>query len=119
MADMPFFGGVVSTGSGSGGTLNYDALTNRPVVNLTGSPVVISELETGVYNIDGTWKLTADDTERETSKDDLFFVSNDDSGCRLTWITAGEIRTYHVPVDGTSDDITESIVESTDEVIYF
>jgi len=119
MADMPFFGGVVSAGGGTGGTLNYDALTNKPVVNITGSPVVISELETGVYNIEGSWSLTADDTERVSLKDDLFYVSNDETGCKLTWITAGEIRTYSIPVDGTADDITEDTVESTGEVIYF
>ena len=80
MADIPFFGGVATSGGGSGGTTNYDMLINKPVINVSGDPVVICDLETGVYNIEGTWSITSDDVKRETLKDDLFYVSekNDD-----------------------------------------
>lgn len=117
MADMPFFGGVVSTGGGTGGTTDYDALSNKPVTNLTGSPVVICELETGVYNIEGTWAMTADDTAKETLNDDLFYVFNDENECKLTWISAGEIHTYHVSAGGTVSDVVEDSIATTDEVV--
>lgn len=116
MADMPFFGGVVS-GGGTGGTTDYDALSNKPVVNLNGSPVVICELETGVYNIDGSWVMTADGAAKETLKDDLFYVFNGETECKLTWISAGQIHTYHVPSDGTASDVVEDSIATTDEVM--
>lgn len=78
--------------------------------------IVISVLSTGVYNIDGTWKMTPDDQERATGKDDLFYVFNDESGTRLTWVGAGKIVTYNVPQGGTADDIVESEVATIDEV---
>ena len=117
MADMPFFGGAISSGGGTGGTTDYDALSNRPVTNLTGHPVVISELASGVYNIDGTWAMTADDTPRETMKDDMFYVYNGESGCRLTWITAGDIHTYRVSADGSAGDIEEDSVATTEDIV--
>ena len=46
---------------GGGGTTNYDQLSNRPVQNISGDPVVISTLTSGVYNIDGSWVITADE----------------------------------------------------------
>ena len=75
MSDIPFWSG--GSGSGTGGVSNYDQLSNKPVTNISGSGIVISSLSTGVYNIDGTWKITSDDDERETLKDDLFYVKND------------------------------------------
>lgn len=98
---------------------NYDKLQNKPVVNLSGTPVVVSSLVTGVYNIDGTWAMTLDDAERQTLKDDLFYVSNDETGCHLTWVTAGKLYTYYVPANGSATDIEENGVDSTDDVIYF
>lgn len=106
----------IGGGGGSGGVSDYNELQNRPVINITGTDVVISGLTTGVYNIDGTWKMTADDTERTTGKDDLFYVFNDDSGCRLTWISAGVIKTFGVPSGGTVSNITESETATVEEV---
>lgn len=64
MSDIPFWSG--GSGGGTGGVSNYDQLSNKPVTNISGSGIVISSLSTGVYNIDGTWKITPDDDERET-----------------------------------------------------
>ena len=111
--DMPFFSG----GSGGwGGASDYDALSNQPVVNLTGDPVVIAELETGVYNIDGTWAMTRDDEPKATLRDDLFYVSNENGESKLTWITAGKINTYFVPEGGTADDIETGDIPTTDMI---
>lgn len=106
MADIPFFSAIQSGGGGgSGGVTCYDALTNKPITNLTGAPVIISKLSSGIYNIDGTWAITPDDSPRQTSKDDLFCVLNDNSECKLTWIRAGEIKVFNVPQGGSSSDI--------------
>lgn len=116
MSDIPFFVGAGSSG-GSGGTTNYDMLTNKPVINMTGDPVIICELGTGVYNIEGTWSITSDDVKRETLKDDLFYVSNDEVECRLTWISAGMFHTYQVPSGGSASDISEDTLATADGVI--
>ena len=115
MSDIPFWSG--GSGGGTGGVSNYDKLSNKPVTNISGSGVVISSLSTGVYNIDGTWKITPDDDERETLKDDLFYVKNDGDNVKLTWISAGLIKTYGVPSDGGKDDIVEDSVATSSAVI--
>lgn len=103
-------------GGGSGGVSDYNLLRNRPVVNISGSGVVINALSTGVYNIDGTWKMTPDDVERTTNKDDLFYVFNDGEGSRLTWVSAGQIKTFGVPDGGTAADIVESEIATVEDV---
>lgn len=115
MSDIPFWSG--GSGGGTGGVSNYDKLSNKPVTNISGSGIVISSLSTGVYNIDGTWKITPDDDERETLKDDLFYVKNDGDNVKLTWISAGLIKTYGVPSDGGKDDIVEDSVATSSAVI--
>lgn len=115
MSDIPFWSG--GSGGGTGGVSNYDKLSNKPVTNISGSGIVISSLSTGVYNIDGTWKITPDDDERETLKDDLFYVKNDGNNVKLTWISAGLIKTYGVPSDGGKDDIVEDSVATSSAVI--
>lgn len=115
MSDIPFWSG--GSGGGTGGASNYDKLSNKPVTNISGSGIVISSLSTGVYNIDGTWKITPDDDERETLKDDLFYVKNDGDNVKLTWISAGLIKTYGVTSDGGKDDIVEDSVATSSAVI--
>lgn len=117
MADLNWASALANFGGGgSGGVSDYNLLQNRPVINIAGTGVVISELTTGVYNIDGTWKMTADDEERATNKDDLFYVFNDESGSRLTWVSAGKIKTFGVPSGGTAEDVTESETATVEEV---
>ena len=120
MADLSWISALTNQGGGggsSGGVSDYDQLKNRPVTNIAGTGTVISALETGVYNIEGTWKLTPDDIERETLDDDLFYVMNNGAESKLTWISAGQIKTYGVPVGGTAADITEGSIATTEEVV--
>ena len=95
---------------GGGGTTNYDQLSNRPVQNISGDPVVISTLTSGVYNIDGSWVITADDKPKATYKDDMFYVLNEDGICKMTWITAGEIYTYSSTNGGDASSVEEDRV---------
>lgn len=115
MSDIPFWSG--GSGGGTGGVSNYDQLSNKPVTNISGSGIVISSLSTGVYNIDGTWKITPDDDEHETLKDDLFYVKNDGENVKLTWISAGLIKTYGVSAGGSKDDIVEDSVATSSAVM--
>lgn len=119
MADMSWMSALWASGSGSGsgGASNYNELTNQPVTNVIGTGVVISALSTGVYNIDGSWKMTEDDIERTSYNDDLFYVLNDGAMVKLTRISAGEIQTMNVPVGGTAADIVTDEVATAEEVM--
>lgn len=115
MTDLSWINAVVSLGSGGGGTggdgvTDYNLLNNKPVTNISGSPVIINSLSTGIYNIDGTWAITPDDKPRETRKDDMFYVLNENGVCKLTWISAGEIYTYSSDNNGSADSIVEDRV---------
>lgn len=116
MADLSFISALINQGGG-GGVTDYDLLTNRPVTNIVGAGIVVSALPTGVYNIEGTWKLTTDDEERATYADDLFYVANDGSDCKLTWVSAGQIKTYGVPDGGTAEDIVEESMATAEEIV--
>ncbi len=120
MADMSWIDALVirsgGGGSGVGGVTSYDQLTNRPIQNVSGSPVVVSRLPSGVYNIDGTWVITADESPRDTRKDDMFYVLNENGVCKLTWITAGDIFTYSSQIDGNASSIVEDkVTKESDE----
>ncbi len=110
MCDLPFFHNTSTSGGDGSGTTNYNALMNKPILNLSGSPVVISRLPSGVYNIDGTWVITADEAPRDTRKDDMFYILNENGVCKLTWITAGDIFTYSSQIDGNASSIVEDKV---------
>lgn len=106
-------------GSGGGGTgvSDYNQLSNRPVINLTGDNVVISQLATGVYNISGTWKITGDDEVRGTENDDLFYILNDGAVCKLTWISAGQIKKATVPIGGTAKEIVMEDIATAGDIL--
>lgn len=115
MSDMPFFQAIGNFGTSW--SKNYDLLENAPVKNITGSPVIISQLPTGVYNIDGTWSLTVDDECRSTPKDDLFYISNENGECKLTRITAGSIDIFNVPKNGSASDIVREDVPTASGIV--
>lgn len=50
-------------------------------------------------------------------KDDLFYVKNDEENVKLTWISAGLIKTYSVPSGGSKDDIVEDSVATSSAVM--
>lgn len=118
MTDLSWISALTTQGGGSGGTADYDRLANRPVTNIAGMGIVISSLATGVYNISGTWKLTPDDVDRQSQADDLFYVMNDGTESKLTWVSAGQIKTYGVPTGGTAIEIIENDVASAEAAAH-
>ncbi len=109
---QPFF----TAGSASeSGTSDYNQLSNRPIVNVSGNPVVLSTLPTGIYKVTGSWSLIENSTVTPGNNDDLFFVENTDEVYKTTILQASDITSVECPVDGTEADIVSDSVakEST------
>ena len=53
----------------------------------------------------------------EEMKGTVTFCKNDGDNVKLTWISAGLIKTYGVPSDGGKDDIVEDSVATSSAVI--
>lgn len=65
---LSFYGrGIIGSGSGEGGTTNYNELSNKPITNLTGLTAInLNSLELGLYNIRGNYIYNSTDTETKT-----------------------------------------------------
>ena len=118
MADLSWAAALTKTsGSGGGtGTTDYNELSNLPVNNIDGDATLV-ELESGVYNIKGKWKVTADDDDRESGDDDLFYVLNDGENCKMTWVSASGVKSATVPISGTAADIEFSEIPSVGDLV--
>ena len=65
-------------GGGGGGTSDYNALNNKPIINLTGiTPIDFSALPEDVYNIKGNYKYSADGETYTWLSANLVYVSKD------------------------------------------
>lgn len=98
------------------GEIDYDILRNRPIVSLTGSldsPVVVSQLNDGIYTVKGQYLISPDsETTYLSSHNNLFLVSHGTQGCCIRKITAEDITNYTVsPLDGI---VSVSFVPTTD-----
>lgn len=76
-----FYGHGWST-SGSGGTSDYNDLSNKPITNLTGtetSPVIFSDLGYGNYLIKGFYRYSADDDNRKINSLSVLITQDDET----------------------------------------
>ena len=106
MDDISFFGGGKGDSGGSGGGVtNYNALSNKPVINLSGNPVVLSILSTGVYNVLGTWTVVSGAEVFDSPADDLFCVIRNSDGFKATRISADGIQNMFLPIGGSANDV--------------
>lgn len=84
--------------------IDYDTLGNRPIVNLVGTldePIMVSELDDGIYRIKGQYKIS--DLEKTiylSASDILMTVSKNNQNTEIKKIT--------------SDDITDYIITNSD-----
>lgn len=118
MADISFWGNSGSGSSGSGAS-DYNKLMNRPVQNISvsGSPVILSSLATGVYNISGTWAILKNSEVFSTPDDDLFYVTNtSEQGCNVTRVSSNGVYVITCPFGGTVSDIVYNTVATVAEV---
>lgn len=117
MEDISFWGNG-GKGSGGSGTNNYNELINKPVHNLSGNPVVLVSLPTGIYNISGTWAILNDSDTFDTPDDDLFYITNNTViGCKVTRVSSNGVYVITCPVGGTAEDVVYDAVATTEEVL--
>lgn len=89
---------TVTSLSDSGTSVDYNALTHRPVVNKTGTlanPLVVGDLENGLYSVSGEYKLFDEyPTIFSSSINHLFLVEKSETESYVKDISAKEIITY-------------------------
>lgn len=78
--------------------IDYNTLGNRPITNLTGSlsePVIVSELDNGVYSISGQYKIFSSiETIFSSSVNHIFLVEKTESEIYVRDISARKIISY-------------------------
>lgn len=83
-----FYGHSWCTGGseGGGGTTDYNDLSNKPIVNLTGtesSPVTFSDLEYGNYLIKGFYRYSASDESKQSISLSVTITQDQESNSKV------------------------------------
>lgn len=83
--------------------INYDEIGNRPIINLVGTlddPIMVSELDTGIYKIRGQYKISNfEETIYLSASDTLFIIQNDGNDINIKRITSDDIINYSIKGD--------------------
>jgi hypothetical protein len=106
-----FYGNYGGTGGGAGGTSDYNDLSNKPLINITGSstsPVVLNTLNYGCYMIKGSFVYTAKDTDVKTvSYQNYIEITQDTvSGRKVANFSTFEDGAYYIYNIYFNDDET-------------
>ena len=84
--------------------IDYDTLGNRPIINLVGTvgkPIMVSELDDGIYRIKGQYKISdLEETIYLSASDIIITVLKNNQNIEIKKIT--------------SDDITDYIIDNSD-----
>lgn len=88
----------------SADNIDYNTLGNRPIENLVGtldSPIMISNLDIGMYKVKGQYKISATDITTYLSTDgDLFIIGESDTGKIIKRFTKDTIQDYVISDNG-------------------
>lgn len=80
--------------------IDYDTLGNRPIINLVGTmdkPIMVSDLDDGIYRIKGQYKITVDDITTYLNPNYcIFIISNNNGITYVKKISNEEIIDYRV-----------------------
>lgn len=88
---------VVTSLADSGIQIDYNSLKNTPIVNVgtLAEPIIVGNLDNGVYSVSGEYKLFEDyPTIFSSSTDHLFFVGTDEGIKYVKEISSKTITTY-------------------------
>lgn len=97
--------------------INYDTLGNKPIENLMGtfnSPIILADLPTGIYNVCGKFKVTADhEKEYLAGGNRLVLINNMGATATIKVSSSNEIMDFIVSNGEVISDkvITESALE--------
>ena len=97
--------------------IDYNTLGNKPIENKIGTynhPIILNELETGMYNISGKYKVTSiDETEYLTGERRLVLVNNMGTTSTIKVVTADGIINFIVSNNEIISDrvVTESYLK--------
>lgn len=96
-------------------SVSYDDVKNSPISNKYGNPsnpVIISELNSGMYSISGTYVIGGDlETKYVTSRKILFIVESDDLTISITKIDSNKIVYYSVDVETKQTTVSEYVTK--------
>ena len=88
----------------SADNIDYNTLGNRPIENLVGtldSPIMVSNLDTGMYKVKGQYKISSTDITTYLSTDgDLFIIGESDTGKIIKRFTKDTIQDYVISDSG-------------------
>jgi hypothetical protein len=116
MGDVSFYGGGRRK-SVAAGAVSYNELSNRPIINVAGYPVILIELPTGIYNISGTWAAISDSEAFESPADDLFYIVNSGDGFKAVRISAEGVYTIsYSEASGVVYDTIASVGDAVEQV---
>lgn len=100
----------------SADNIDYNTIGNRPIENLVGtldSPIMISNLDTGMYKVKGQYKISSTDITTYLSTDgDLFIIETSDAEKFIKRFTKDTIQDYVI-----SDSGVEKKVYVTDKYL--
>ena len=111
------YGGSSGSAGGSGsGITSYNQLNDVPLKNLTGrtsTPLVLSDLESGIYKIAGNYSITSNSKSIPTGKSGNIFIIYDE---KILDMAAEGVTLFEVQPDGgyTSDTYTTADAVSTE-----
>ena len=106
---QPFF--VTKYESGE----DYNALQNLPITNLSGN-IMLEELETGVYKIEGEWQATDSESLTPATPDQLFFVNNNEAST-TTMAIVSAMSLQKIIVNELGEVSYDDVAMSSDIVI--
>lgn len=88
----------------SADNIDYNTIGNRPIENLVGtldSPIMISNLDTGMYKVKGQYKISSTDITTYLSTDgDLFIIETSDAEKFIKRFTKDTIQDYVISDSG-------------------
>ena len=83
--------------------IDYDTLGNRPIVNIEGTldnPIIVSELDGGLYNIKGQYKISnLIETIYLSVSSVIVMVEKDDDATHVKHITTDQITDFFISSD--------------------
>ena len=98
--------------------IDYNTLGNQPVINLVGTldkPIIVNELESGIYKINGRYKITQTDlTVYLNPNINIFIIDKTDGIISIKKISNEEIIDYTVE----NDIVSKTNITITEDYLF-